>query len=88
MIVTCYSGLSRNYKVGLSLSRGLTAEKAVRNLGGEVAEGISSTPVALSLAQKLGVELPLAEVIQELLSGEIKTEEAIAKIMNRSPRNE
>ena len=70
------------------MSRGLTAEQAVRNLGGEVAEGISSTPVALSLAQKLGVELPLAEVIQELLSGEIKTEEAIAKIMNRSPRNE
>ena len=60
------------------MSRGLTAEQAVRNLGGEVAEGISSTPVALSLAQKLGVELPLAEVIQELLSGEIKTEEGIA----------
>ena len=88
LIVTCYSGLSRNYKVGLSLSRGLTAEQAVKNLGGEVAEGISSTPVALSLAQKLGVELPLTEVIQELLSGEIKTDEAIAKIMNRSPRNE
>ncbi len=88
LLVTCYSGLSRNYKVGISLSKGFSANQAVLDLHGEVAEGISSTPVALSLGKKLGVDLPLAEVIQELLSGQIKTDEAIVRIMSRAPRNE
>ena len=54
LIATCYSNLSRNYRVGLALAEGRTLAEAVESLGGQVAEGVGTTSAALEMAQRAG----------------------------------
>src|SRR5512134_2328124 len=70
LILTCTGDLSRNRRVGLALGAGRTLEDILAELG-EVAEGVRTTYAACQLAERIGVELPIAEGVRALLDGKV-----------------
>jgi glycerol-3-phosphate dehydrogenase (NAD(P)+) len=68
--------------VGLGLGRGGRLEDIIKELG-EVAEGVETTRAACRLAKRLGVELPIAEMVGRVLSGESTPAEAGRALMTR-----
>jgi glycerol-3-phosphate dehydrogenase (NAD(P)+) len=87
LVLTCTGDLSRNRNVGVELGRG---QKLAEVLAGmhEVAEGIRTTRAAVALASRHGVEMPIAEAVQDVLAGEIEPEEAGKRLMLRQLRPE
>ena len=88
LIATCYSNLSRNYRVGLALAEGRTLEEAVESLGGQVAEGVGTTSAALEMAHALGVEAPIAAATARVLFDGASPQDALLELMARAPRQE
>jgi glycerol-3-phosphate dehydrogenase (NAD(P)+) len=82
LLLTCTGDLSRNRQVGLGLGRGERLEDIIKELG-EVAEGVETTRAACRLAKRLGVELPIAEMVGRVLSGESTPAEAGRALMTR-----
>ena len=88
LVATCFSTLSRNHRVGVGLASGLSPADAQAALAGEVAEGVVTTPVALSLARSLGVEMPIAALTNRVLFEGLSPRDAIGELMGRAPRAE
>jgi len=82
LMLTCTGDLSRNRRVGLALGQGRKLEEIVEELG-EVAEGVRTTRAACRLAERLGLELPIAEMVRRVLDGEVSPEEAGHGLMTR-----
>jgi len=82
LVLTCSSAQSRNMSLGLALGRGQTLAEA---LAGKlsVAEGLESAPAVRALAEKLGVETPIAQATAQVLAGETTVDEAIAALLAR-----
>lgn len=87
LVLTCTGDLSRNRKVGLALGRGEKLEEIVSRMD-EVAEGVRTTSAACALAERTGIEMPIARDVQRVLDGEAAPVEAVAELMNRQLRNE
>ena len=88
LLATCSSSLSRNYRVGAALAAGRTLAEALESLGGQVAEGVTTTPAALDMARDLGVEMPITEMTSRVLFGGASLQEAVYGLMARAPRSE
>jgi glycerol-3-phosphate dehydrogenase (NAD(P)+) len=88
LILTTTGDLSRNRRVGLALAAGMPLPEAVTSLGGEVAEGVATAPVLVELARQVDVEMPIAEVVVEILSGQKTPREALAALMTRRLKQE
>ena len=84
LYVTCLGG--RNGNLGRLLGSGQTPEQAQRTIGSTV-EGVANTTAALALADKLGVELVAARVVDAVLSGAATPEVAVAEALS-SPQND
>jgi glycerol-3-phosphate dehydrogenase (NAD(P)+) len=82
LIATCMGPLSRNYRLGQELARGKTLEQIKKDVEG-VIEGIPTTEAVCELSKRLGVELPIAELVQNFISGAITPEKAIMALMAR-----
>ena len=67
LYVTCNSPLSRNYRVGLALGKGMSLEEAVASIGGQTAEGVNTTKLVKELADEMGVYMPLASALYATL---------------------
>jgi glycerol-3-phosphate dehydrogenase (NAD(P)+) len=87
LILTATGDLSRNRQVGLLLAKGLTLPQALESLG-HVAEGVYSAHSVLARAQSLGVDMPIAQSVVQLLQGQINAQEAVRALMGRQARNE
>jgi len=68
LFLTASSQLSRNYRVGLGLSKGKTIEDILEELG-EVAEGIPTTKALYNIAKKEDIYLPIANEVYKMLNG-------------------
>ena len=88
LILTATGDLSRNRRVGLALAAGMTLAEAVTSLGGEVAEGVATAAVLVELARQVNVEMPIAEIVVEILSGQKTPREAVAALMTRRLKQE
>ena len=88
LIATCYSPLSRNHRLGLEIASGKSLPEALAVLGGEVAEGANTTPVALEMAAGLGVEMPIAYETNRVLFEGLDPRKALEGLMARTPRPE
>jgi glycerol-3-phosphate dehydrogenase (NAD(P)+) len=88
LILTATGDLSRNRRVGLALARGASVEEALASLGGAVAEGVPTATSLVELARGVGVEMPIAEAIQSILSGEMKPLAAVTRLMTRELKDE
>jgi glycerol-3-phosphate dehydrogenase (NAD(P)+) len=87
LILTATGDLSRNRRVGLALAKGEQLHDIVQKLG-HVAEGVATAPALLTLAQQLGVDVPITESVCQLLTGETSAKEVIANLMSREPKDE
>jgi glycerol-3-phosphate dehydrogenase (NAD(P)+) len=87
LVLTCTGSLSRNRHVGLELGRGrpLAAILAATRM---VAEGVTTTTAALELAERHGIELPIAAEMAEVLAGRETPEVAVRRLMLRRQRGE
>lgn len=82
LVVTCYSSLSRNYRMGYRMARGETADAAEKELGA-TAEGITTAEAVCELSAKLGIELPIAQQVENTLKGITSAKQAIMTLMTR-----
>ena len=87
LVLTATGDLSRNRKVGLLLSQGLSLAQAVESLG-HVAEGVYSARTVHQRAQKLGVDMPITAAVVALLDGRLQVGEVVQLLMGRGPRGE
>jgi glycerol-3-phosphate dehydrogenase (NAD(P)+) len=87
LVLTCTGDLSRNRRVGLGLGPGRKLEDVIEEIG-QVAEGVRTTRAACRLGARVGVELPIAEMVRQVLDGERSPGEAGEWLMNRQLRSE
>ena len=77
MLLTCTSSKSRNYALGVAIGRGGTT----RNAG--LTEGVATAESVSQLARKLGVAMPIAFAVQDVLTGHIPVASAIERLLER-----
>ena len=87
MLTTCYSPLSRNYRLGTRLAEGDTVEEALEYLG-QTAEGVPTTRATLRIAQQLGVEMPITETAHKVMFDGVPPTEAMGELMRRELQRE
>lgn len=87
LIATCSSPLSRNHYFGARLAHG-DAPQAIRASMQNVAEGVDTIAGALTLAQRLDVELPIAQAMRSVIFEDVPLEQAITALLERAPRPE
>jgi glycerol-3-phosphate dehydrogenase (NAD(P)+) len=87
LVLTCTGDLSRNRQVGLKLAAGFSLDRILESTP-MVAEGVKTTSVALQLAARCGVDLPIAAEMNAVLEGNRSPGEAIKRLMGRALRNE
>lgn len=68
LFLTANSILSRNYRVGLQLIKGITLDCILDNLG-EVAEGVYTAQAIYNLSKKHRIYTPIADEIVNILRG-------------------
>lgn len=87
LVLTCTGELSRNRRVGIELARGRPLDEIVSTTK-MVAEGVRTTHAVLALGSRLGIELPIATQMDEVLSGRSDLRTALAALMLRPQRAE
>lgn len=87
LVLTCSGELSRNRQVGTRMGQGESLKEILASMR-EVVEGVRTTPAAIKLAQRHEVEMPIAEAINRLLSGEKTPPEVLRELMGRSLKEE
>ncbi|MCE2982517.1 MAG: NAD(P)-dependent glycerol-3-phosphate dehydrogenase [Parachlamydia sp.] len=87
LCVTCSSPLSRNYRFGILLAQGLTAEEAQDQIG-MVVEGAYTCISALQLGKQLNVTLPIAETVFNIMENKMTPKEAVSALMQRTIKEE
>ena len=68
LVATCMSPYSRNRTVGEMLGRGKQLDEILAEMH-MVAEGVNTARLALSLASRYGVDLPICQEIHEVVTG-------------------
>ncbi|MDH3686609.1 MAG: hypothetical protein OEP95_10300 [Myxococcales bacterium] len=87
LVLTCTGDLSRNRRVGLELGQGRSLDQILEDMG-EVAEGVKTTHAVCELAERRGVEMPIAFTLREVLTGRIAPQDVAAQLLTRQLRNE
>lgn len=87
LFVTCMSEHSRNRKAGYLMGKGYTMEEAMDEVK-QVVEGVYSAKAALGLANKLNIEMPIVEQINQVLFEGKSPKEAVNDLLLRDKRRE
>jgi len=87
LFATCSSSQSRNHKVGFGLGCGRDLQSIIDDMD-MVAEGVKSTRGILALAERHGVEMPIAQGVGAVLYEGLDVAEALQRLMMREARSE
>ena len=87
LVLTCTGDLSRNRRLGLALGRGKSVQEAVREIG-QVVESVQTADEVMRLADRYGLELPIARNVRDVLHGDITPAEGLARLMARERKPE
>jgi len=87
LVLTCTSKTSRNHTVGERLGRGEAMDRILADMK-QVAEGVWNCQVALELARKLGVQVPITEQVCAVVHEGRNPKEALASLMAREAKPE
>lgn len=80
LIVTCSSSLSRNFRVGFALGEGKSLAEAVAEVG-QVAEGVNTLKQVKEKADELGVYMPLASGLYQIVYEQRPLSQVISALM-------
>jgi glycerol-3-phosphate dehydrogenase (NAD(P)+) len=87
LVLTCTGELSRNRSVGIELAKGRALPEIVRSMP-MIAEGVETTAVAVELAQRFDVAMPISEHMRAILAGECSPRDAVRDLMERALKSE
>ena len=87
LIVTCTSMHSRNRRCGILIGKGTPPDQAVKEISG-VVEGYYAAANAKALAEKLGVEMPIAAAAYEVLYHGKDPRVVLQELMTREKKHE
>ena len=76
LVLTATSKSSSNFSYGVALGANAPPD-------GKLAEGVDTAPALVMRARALGVEMPIAEAMADLLSGALPLGEAVMRLMSR-----
>jgi glycerol-3-phosphate dehydrogenase (NAD(P)+) len=74
LIATSESSLSRNFRAGEMLGQGIEKQEVLTRLK-QTAEGLSSVEPVLSIANRLGIEMPIVGQVHDVIEGRMKPAE-------------
>jgi glycerol-3-phosphate dehydrogenase (NAD(P)+) len=80
ILTTCYSPFSRNRYVGEELAKGKSVEEIMGSMP-HTAEGITTTLAIRGIAHDLGVDMPITEVLNEVMYDGLSPRDAVAKLV-------
>ena len=83
LVASCGSGLSRNRTFGESLGRSGTMSQARIEVAKTV-EGVASAAAILELAHRVGIEVPIIEVVADVVRDRVSPSAAITRLMTVS----
>lgn len=87
LVLTCTGDLSRNRTVGIQLGQGRSLAEILGDMR-MVAEGVKTTESTCLLAKKLGVEMPIAFKVHEILYDNRPARTAVMELMTRDLKSE
>jgi glycerol-3-phosphate dehydrogenase (NAD(P)+) len=87
LVLTCTGALSRNRAVGFQLAEGKTLAAIVAG-SHSVAEGVHTARVALMLAERHHVEMPIVRAVCAVLFEGKEPVRAVSELMERAARHE
>jgi glycerol-3-phosphate dehydrogenase (NAD(P)+) len=87
LIATCMSSQSRNHRVGVELAGGRVLDEIIEEMN-MVAEGVKTTRAVLDLADRVSVEVPIAQQVGNVLYDSAHPREAVLALMTRQAKRE
>lgn len=81
LFLTASSTMSRNFRVGLGLAKGMSQSEILTELG-EVAEGIGTAYALKEIAEEKKLYLPIAKEVYEMLEGK-SPQESLKDLLSR-----
>jgi glycerol-3-phosphate dehydrogenase (NAD(P)+) len=87
LLATCISPLSRNRRVGEELARGRTVQEITDGMN-MVAEGIKTSRVVMELAERHGVEMPIAREVYHVVNNGRSAIDAFRGLLQTRPTTE
>ncbi|HEY9544572.1 MAG TPA: NAD(P)H-dependent glycerol-3-phosphate dehydrogenase, partial [Solimonas sp.] len=87
LVLTCTDNQSRNRRMGLLLAQSKSVDQAIAEIR-QVVEGVKAAPEVLRLAQRYGVDMPITEAVNGVLTGQLSAVEAVQMLATRPARAE
>lgn len=87
LVLTCGAAQSRNYALGLALGRGQSLSAALHGRR-SIVEGVATAAAVARLAEQLGIEMPICEVVDALLRRGESIDAMIDLLLRRPYRTE
>lgn len=87
LVLTATDNQSRNYRFGLAIGKGTTPDVAQKEIN-QVIEGKQNAAQLVRLAKKYRVEMPITEMVWNILENHISLKDAVQKLLSREPKEE
>lgn len=87
LVLTCTDDQSRNRRLGLALAQGKRLDEALLLIGRAV-EGVMAARVVVEQAERVGVEMPIAEQVYQVLYGGRVPRRAVEALCRREQKSE
>lgn len=82
LVLTCTSAQSRNFRFGHAMGAGDAVDE------GTTVEGVATAQAVAGLARRVDLDLPVATMVAELVSGTISLPDAIRSLLSRPLKEE
>lgn len=87
LVVTCSSKFSRNRKAGMLIGEGKTIEETRQEVGMTI-ESIDNIDVAYKLGKMYGIDMPIVNIVYDVLYNGLQPREGVKKLMMRDKKFE
>lgn len=87
LIVTSMSNHSRNRRAGILLAMGYTIDE-IKNKIGQTIESIDNIEAVYFIAKDLNIELPITNIVYDILYNNLTPKDAVEILMLRDPKFE
>lgn len=87
LVLTCTGNLSRNRRLGLALGSGKSVAEALAEIG-QVVEGVETAAEVRRLAQRHGVEMPIAEQVYGIIHEGWNPYRCVGELLSREQKHE